>query len=169
MAKFTRSRNGIEMKGGHCWGTILHGSLTFLHNLGSKPLILDLHSKHSWKAKRLYFPFQQRQTDLQSWKTVIVSLSGAKGVYACFLINIKDSRALSSKFLFWNGTYWMWMVHLSLFLSLCERTSIDAKMLIFWHLLLLGVVNVLCLWHKSLMFSISKSMKLWQANLLACK
>ena len=52
---------------GHCWETILPGSLTFLHNFGSKPLNLDLHCKHSWKAKRLYFPLQQR-TD---WLTVL--------------------------------------------------------------------------------------------------
>ena len=43
------------------------------------------------------------QIDLQSWKTVIVFK--AKGMYACFLIIIKDSSVLSSGFLFWNGTY----------------------------------------------------------------
>lgn len=107
------------------------------------------------------------QIDLQSWKTVIASPPGAKGTYACFLIIGEDPSALSSGFLFWNGIYCMWWVHLAFFLSPCQRTSTNAKMLIFWHSLL--VINVLCLWHKTLTFSISKSTKMWQVNSLACK
>ena len=80
---------------------------------------------------------------------------------------IKDSGSLSSGFISYNATRYKCKCHLVLFLMTCRNWGLATAqniILILWSLLLLWIINYLCLWHRSLV-----SMKLWLANLLACK